>query len=433
MTQRRPKGDGNIRVHKSGLIEARWVPPRAKGEKPRSISVYGKSRQEAVAKRTARKAAELAKMPGARRGNGPAGSYLVGEALQDWLDSTLPGKRTVGRRSGIKSETWQEYEGIVRIHLAPLSNIPVEELTTRDINELIKGMKGAPRTVEKHWQVLGTALNWLVETGAITKNPAKPASPPAVPRRSFSPISADQVKTIMEVISGHPLEALFYLALTTGARQGELLALQWSDFDPPSKENPHGTVTIERTLKWTKLGPRFDTLKTESSGAASRTIGLTPRALRHLTTLLMNRSFAGSSDETREARVRAFAAAVDVSLPTARRQNQALERRVAVKEAGEVGDLVFVTAKGEPIRAKGHYGPLGQWKALQKKHGLPVRTFHDMRHVAASMMVMATNGDMFTVSKILGHSDTRMIQRTYGHLVDFGSKTVRAYAALLDE
>jgi hypothetical protein len=35
---------------------------------------------------------------------------------------------------------------------------------------------------------------------------------------------------------GHPLEALFVLAVTTGNRQGELLALRWRDLDWPTAE-----------------------------------------------------------------------------------------------------------------------------------------------------------------------------------------------------
>lgn len=41
----------------------------------------------------------------------------------------------------------------------------------------------------------------------------------------------EQAQRFLEVVKGDPLEALYVLALTTGMRQGELLALQWKDID----------------------------------------------------------------------------------------------------------------------------------------------------------------------------------------------------------
>ena len=425
MAKRRSRGEGSIRKRKSGQYEGRIVLPALNGGRPQSISVYGKSLQDVADKLAALKASN----PATRQSRG-ASNYTVGEALHDWLDAVAPGKRTVGRRAGITQRTWESYENSVRNHLAPLHSIPVTKLTTRDVNECIGLMTGAPRSIEKSWQILVTALNWLVAADVISKNPATPASPPAVPRKAFEPISPADVRHLIEVIKGHPLEALFYLALTTGARQGELLALRWTDLSLPKGSAPR-TVTFENTLVWTKQGPRFSPVKSASSGVASRTIELTKGATLRLTEHLRGLHDAGIMSEQWEKMYKAQGWA-RTGFSTAGSEAGAVKRPLpSPKAASPLGDLIFVTRTGAPIRAKGSAGPLAQWKALQKRHGLPVRTFHDMRHVAASMMLAATKGDMFAVSKILGHADTRMLQRTYGHLVSHGSAAIRAYSELL--
>jgi integrase len=425
VAKRRSRGEGSPRRRKDGLYEFRITLPGTSGAKPRSISVYGKSLQDVADKAAALKASNPA-----TRASGGNNAYTVGQALHDWLDAVAPGKRTVGRRAGITPRTWESYENSVRNHLAPLHSIPVTKLTTRDVNECIGLMTGAPRSIEKSWQILVTALNWLVAADVISKNPAKPASPPAVPRKAFEPISPADVRHLIEVIKGHPLEALFYLALTTGARQGELLALRWTDISLP-QGNAARTVTFENTLVWTKQGPRFSPVKSASSGVASRTIELTKGATLRLTEHLRRLHDAGIMSERWEKMYKAKGWA-RTGFSTAGSETASVKRPLpSPKSASPLGDLIFVTSTGAPIRAKGSAGPLAQWKALQKRHGLPVRTFHDMRHVAASMMLAATKGDMFAVSKILGHADTRMLQRTYGHLVSHGSAAIRAYSELL--
>lgn len=55
----------------------------------------------------------------------------------------------------------------------------------------------------------------------------------------------------LSAIRGHRLEALFVVAVTTSLRQGELLGLQWTDWD-----HIHGTLTIRRALQRVDGRPR---------------------------------------------------------------------------------------------------------------------------------------------------------------------------------
>ena len=61
--------------------------------------------------------------------------------------------------------------------------------------------------------------------------------------------------------------------------------------------------------------------------------------------------------------------------------------------------------------------PLRILKETLTKAGLPSELhIHDLRHIAATMMVESTNGDVESVSKILGHSDSRVLSKSYNKM-----------------
>src|SRR5208282_6092219 len=73
-------------------------------------------------------------------------------------------------------------------------------------------------------------------------------------------LNVEQAKIFMAAIEGHPYEALFALAMTTGMRPSEYLALTWADIDLD-----RGTVSVSRTLEWKKGGWQFaDTKRSRS-------------------------------------------------------------------------------------------------------------------------------------------------------------------------
>jgi integrase len=65
---------------------------------------------------------------------------------------------------------------------------------------------------------------------------------------------------IIASISGHRYETLFAIALTTGMRPSEYLALTWTDFDLE-----RGAVSVSKTLEWRTEGWCFEDTKRERS------------------------------------------------------------------------------------------------------------------------------------------------------------------------
>jgi integrase len=75
-------------------------------------------------------------------------------------------------------------------------------------------------------------------------------------------------------------------------------------------------------------------------------------------------------------------------------------------------DLVFCSETGGPLH---HRNILrrGLAKALERS-GLPHLTWHDLRHVAASMMI-AQGASVAYLSRVLGHASPAITLTTYAH------------------
>ena len=441
-TTRRQRGEGSARRRPGGngtLWEHRiWVTPPDGGERKR-ISVYGHSSSELVAKVSEIRGAPPDKV------DELASPLSVGKLLHMWLDDIQVGKQTVGRRAGLRDGTWSRYEVIVRVHLKPIHHIALQRLTTDQINAMLKSAKGKPRTREMIGQVLRTALNWAVRRELVARNRAANATLPVVVRRPVAQFSASTINEILAAVSGHPLEALFTLAVMTGARQGELLALCAQDVFLDDRRDNGGpgfpAIVIRNTLAWGPDGAGFAPVKSASSGDShGRTVPLNKTAVRalqhHFDRMLKDGLYpeelmAHLVDQLKFLNSLTLNDDVPVEHLPPPVAEYAKGQKRGRKMNARLKDLIFVTSAGTPIRAKATGGIMSQWRAIQREHGLPSMTFHDLRHVAASGLLFAADGDLWTVSRILGHSDTRMLQSTYGHLLGHGRGAIDGLEKLL--
>jgi integrase len=85
-------------------------------------------------------------------------------------------------------------------------------------------------------------------------------------------LSGEQAQKFLEVAKDDPLEAVYVLALTTGMRQGELLALKWEDID-----FVHGTLQVRRTI--TRIVNKGFTISEPKTPKSRRSIQLAQMAI----------------------------------------------------------------------------------------------------------------------------------------------------------
>jgi integrase len=174
-----------------------------------------------------------------------------------------------------------------------------------------------------------------------------------------------QVWTPRQAARDDRLYALYHVALDTGAREGELFALEWSDFDPG-----------KRRLRFTK-------------------------AL-----------------EEKEGRLRVKELKTRTSLRSVTLSREAAEALLAhyrrMEDEGHGSAVMFPTQWGRRLRRPNlrqrSFGP------LVEKAGVPLIRCHDMRHTAATLMLLG-GVDIKTVAARIGHSRPAMLLKRYAHVL----------------
>ena len=132
-------------------------------------------------------------------------------------------------------------------------------------------MKGGPladRTVLHAHRTLAVALKHALELGLVASNVAADISQPKVTgKKQMQILRAAEVKTVLARLAEveHELYAIVHVALSTGMRRGELLALRWPDVDAA-----RGAIRVERSLE--ELANGALTFKGPKTAAGVRTI-----------------------------------------------------------------------------------------------------------------------------------------------------------------
>ncbi len=358
---RRGRNEGSIRKRADGRWEARAVLTNPDGRRIRR-SFLGRDRT--IVRDRLRDAL-------AKEANGiatPNERLTVGTFLETWLVDVV--------RPTCRPSTRSSYTGIVRRHLVPRFGAQsLARLSPQQVQHFLNTQTAAgysPRTVAYVRAVLRQALGQAERWGLVTRNAAKLAEPPRVPRHEIRPLSTEEARTFLRAIDSDRLEALYLVALGVGLRQGELLGLAWSDLDLE-----HGTLTVRKALQ------RVD----------SRLVLVEPKSVT-------------------SRRVVALPDLVSVALRR-HRVRQAEERLQAGRRWKEdPRDLVFRTTIGTPLDG---ITVTRNFQALLAKHGLPHQRFHDLRHACASLL-LAEGVAPRVVMETLGHSQIALTLNTYSHV-----------------
>jgi integrase len=358
--QVRGHGEGSIYQRKDGLWAGVVDHGRVNGKRQRS-SYYGKTRREVHARL-------LQVLEEKRRGMAVIQDRrTVDDFMRSWLSAT---------RASLRPRTWQRYEEYVRVHALPfigtvrLMQLQPEHLRTLYANRLEAGLSTS--SVGHLHAVLHVALAQVErDSRGRIPNVARLVQPPRVERREMAALSPAEARTLLAAAADDRLEALYDLALATGARQGELLALRWSDIDMEP-----GVIRIQRTLVRAVDGLSFAEPKTGSS----------------------RRSIPIGKGTVERLRVH--------------RRIQ-LEERMALGTTWGDADLVFANSYGRPIDA-GHL-LREDFYPLLNRAGLRRVRFHDLRHTAATLM-LAQGVHPKVVSERLGHSTPMLTLTVYSHV-----------------
>ena len=183
----------------------------------------------------------------------------VADYLRAWLNGP----------HGLAGKTAERYWQLAEQQIIPhLGNLPLQKLRPAHVadwhTKLVTagGKDGRPlsaqTTVAAH-RVLHRLLARAVAVELLPRNVASAVKPPKVEETEVESLTADQIGRVLKALEGHyPLQPIAVLALSSGARRGEILALAWKNVDLDAT-----TIKIERSLEQTKAGLKFKAPKTK--------------------------------------------------------------------------------------------------------------------------------------------------------------------------
>ena len=319
----------------------------------------------------------------------PTDRLTVAEYLDDWL---------TGASRALRPSTASTYERHIRLHILPtLGRLPIARLRPEQLDRLYAGLlaKGLSRTSVQHIHaILRRSLSQATRRGVIARNPTDLVDPPGRDHPEMQVLSIDQARALLATArTGRhaELEALYVLALTTGMRRGELLALRWADVDVVKR-----TLTVTGTLQRVKHSDGTSTLER-----------------------------AQPKTKTSMRQIPLTAAAVDALKRHAQRQGQ--QRAVAGSEWTDTG-LVFTNERGGAVEPRNLLSR--SFAPLLSEAGIPHVRFHDLRHTAATLMA-AQGVHTKVVSEMLGHASIGITLDLYSHVTpSMADQAVRAIDGL---
>jgi integrase len=228
------------------------------------------------------------------------------------------------------------------------------------------------QTVLHVHRTLSQALDHAVRLGVLFKNPARQVKPPRPPSREIKILDKGEIGTLIDATKGTSLYLPIIVAITTGVRRGELLALRWSDIDLKA-----GKLTVNQSLERVKNkeGKYEFSFKSPKTKTSRRTITLPTMTI----------------EAFRE------------------RHTAQLEERLKLGLGRDPRALIFGRADGQPMDADALTKGFGRLVTATKV--TPI-TFHGLRHTHISHLLM-DGVHVKVVSERAGHANVNITLNTY--------------------
>ncbi len=361
---RHPKGEGSVFKRSDG----RWI-AQITLEDGKQKQYYAKSEKDAnIRLRKALDEMERGSLITEK-------DQTLKQYLEHWLENV--------KRPSIKIGSYLRYRDLLDLYILPaLGHLSLRKLKTEHLEAFYSrlqkdgradGQGGlSAKTVRLVHGILYQSLEAAVKRRRIAYNVCRDVTLPRIERKEMLTLTAEEAQRLLATAKGHRSEALLTLALTTGLRRGELLALQWKDIDWKD-----GSLQVRRSV--------------------NRYAG---------------QGFKVSEPKTKQSRRKIVLPAFVLEALKEHRTRQ-LEECLQAGSAWENHGLVFANNYGNFLNPS-HLGI--DFHKLLHKAKLPLVRFHDLRHTAASLL-LKMNVSPKMVQEILGHSHIEMTLGIYSHVL----------------
>lgn len=299
-----------------------------------------------------------------------ATKMTVEEYLEDWLENQC--------KPRLSKTTIEGYKIHIDLYLSPvIGKIKLQKLQPMQLNKLFNDLLTEGRlsssTVRSIYRTLSSALNHAVKMQLIERNPLQFVECPKKKKTPGKALEPNEIIQVMIAAKNTEFEVPIHIAAALGLRRGEVLGLQWPDFNFEKSY-----VSIRRALARIPGEVFFKEPKTDES---QRCVYL-PNGL--------------------------------ISLLKAHRKKQ-LKMKMLLGPEYKDHNLVVCRENGEP------WNPATFTKRFQEfveKNELPRIRFHDLRHTNSTLLMGYGKITPKTVADLLGHSTTAMTENTYTHIND---------------
>jgi integrase len=345
----RPHGTGSIVQCKDGRWRGRH---KINGK---SKYIYAKTKAECNRKL-------LAAIKSAKQKKEKPERVLIKNYMPAWL----------ANRVDYRANSTQNRTVSIGNHIVPaFGDREIGSITRSEVQAFVAGLVAlglAPSTVRSIYETLSAALGSAVDDELIEISPCMRVKLPPKTKAEHTILDLAQAHRLCDQMRGHWLLLIVKLALATGMRKCELLALKWSDID-----FSRGVIAVRHNFAYL---PRLKFVpgppKTKTS---ERTISLTQFIAEEL--------------------------------------KAHLEAQMKTRDVWAKNDLVFPNAKGD-YRTPGTLNRCLDEMVVGAE--VPRITFHELRHSAVSiLLVLGIN--IKIIQELLGHSSIVITLELYAHLL----------------
>ncbi len=270
------------------------------------------------------------------------------------------------KRGDLKPSTLDAYRSMLSIHLLPffgrmklpaISPAVVRHFAAEKAEALGQGdLK--PKSYNNILTFLKGMFTWGIKVGYLATNPASDEERARVERHEMGFLSPEEIRVFL-ANAREPYATLFHLAIFSGLRRGELLALQRGDVDWN-----RGKLRVRRTI----YRGHFTRPKTANS---VREVDLSGRTLEAL-------------------------------------------RLYQIMYPPLASDLIFRTPQDRPLDP--HNMVRREFLPTLERAGIGRIRFHDLRHTYATLLINQAANIKY-ISKQMGHASVQITLDRYGHLL----------------
>ncbi|MBW2140738.1 MAG: site-specific integrase [Deltaproteobacteria bacterium] len=275
---------------------------------------------------------------------------------EDWLEY---------RKPNIRHSTFEQYRGHVVNHLNPYFGLTkVNKINFNAVEKFVSHQTArgvSPPTSKKVLVTLGGILKYAVRKKICESNPVREIEKPkSLKRKRVDFLNHLEIRALLDHITDQKLRTLVMLAIMSGARQGELFGLKWTDID---------WFNCQMHIKRSYNHGRFYEPKSRSS---FRAIDLGETTITEL-------------------------------------------KRWKIACLPSELDLVFPNNAGKPMNTCSRFTRI--FHTALRNAGLRKIRFHDLRHTYASLLIDQGEHPKYIQTQ-MGHSSINVTMDTYGHLMN---------------